>query len=122
MGRMTTSSTLLGAASTTTLPPRTRALNNRPSDSFLLAPRHIQTLCLLLAGQSEKEVATELALSQHTVHNYVKTIYRRFEVSSRGELLAQFFWGGTLAQLMRALAQAPGARSVRIEQVGRTNG
>jgi two-component system nitrate/nitrite response regulator NarL len=49
-----------------------------------------QTLALLLAGDSEKQIAHRLGLSQHTVHVYVKALYRRYDVSSRGELLARW--------------------------------
>jgi len=55
-----------------------------------LAPRLQQTLELLLAGDSEKQIARKLAISPHTVHAYVKSLYRKFEVSSRGELLARW--------------------------------
>ncbi|MEM6750887.1 MAG: LuxR C-terminal-related transcriptional regulator [Planctomycetota bacterium] len=55
-----------------------------------LPTRLRQTLAGLLGGQSEKQVAAELGLSPHTVHNYVRQLYRRFEVSSRGELLSLF--------------------------------
>lgn len=54
-----------------------------------LSPRLEQTLRHLLAGDSEKQVARKLELSQHTVHVYVKALYRRFAVSSRAELLAK---------------------------------
>lgn len=55
-----------------------------------LAPRVYQTLQRLLAGDSEKQIAARLKLSPHTVHVYIKTLYRHFEVNSRGELLARF--------------------------------
>lgn len=55
-----------------------------------LPPRLRQTLAGLLAGDSEKQVARRLAISPHTVHVYVKSLYRRFGVSSRGELLARW--------------------------------
>ena len=55
-----------------------------------LSPRERQTLKLLLAGDSEKQIARKLSLSPHTVHVYVKSIYKRFNVSSRGELLARW--------------------------------
>jgi len=55
-----------------------------------LSPRQKQTLELLLAGDSEKQLARKLAISQHTVHVHVKTIYKRLGVSSRGELLSRF--------------------------------
>lgn len=61
-----------------------------PAPAVPLSPRTRQTLDCLLAGDSEKQVAARLGLSRHTVHVYVKTLYRRFGVSSRGELFARF--------------------------------
>jgi DNA-binding NarL/FixJ family response regulator len=55
-----------------------------------LPPRLQQTLKSLLAGDSEKQVAKKLGLSRHTVHVYVKSLYKRFGVCSRGELLARW--------------------------------
>jgi DNA-binding NarL/FixJ family response regulator len=53
-----------------------------------MAPRLRQTLELLLAGDSEKQIAGKLKLSPHTIHDYVKSVYRRFNVCTRAELLA----------------------------------
>ena len=55
-----------------------------------LAPRHRQTLELLLAADSEKQIAAKLGVSRNTVHVYVTALYRHFDVSSRAELLAHF--------------------------------
>jgi DNA-binding NarL/FixJ family response regulator len=55
-----------------------------------LSPRLRQTLDGLLDGESEKQIALRLAVSRHTVHVYVKMLYRCFGVSSRGELLSRF--------------------------------
>ena len=55
-----------------------------------LSRRLEQTLRSLLGGDSEKQVAAKLGLSQHTVHVYVKALYRKYGVSSRGELLAKW--------------------------------
>ena len=63
-----------------------RAAKDAASD---LPPRLQQTLDELLVGSSEKQIATKLELSRHTIHNYVKALHQRFEVSSRGELLAK---------------------------------
>lgn len=41
-----------------------------------------------LRGRTEKEVACALKLSINTVHTHARAIYQKFEVSSRGELLA----------------------------------
>lgn len=53
-----------------------------------LSPRLRQTLACLLEGDSEKQVAARLRLSRTTVHQYVTTLYRRFGVRSRAQLLA----------------------------------
>lgn len=53
-----------------------------------LSPRLRQTLAYLLEGDSEKQAATRLGLSQATTHQYVTMLYRRFGVRSRPQLLA----------------------------------
>jgi DNA-binding CsgD family transcriptional regulator len=58
-----------------------------------LGPRLRQVLLLLLGGDSRKQVAGKLKLSEHTVTDYIKALYRHFGVSSRAELLAQFLSG-----------------------------
>jgi len=60
-----------------------------PSNNNILPRRQDQTLQHLLDGDSEKQVARKLSLSKHTVHVYVKALYRRYGVSSRAELLAK---------------------------------
>src|SRR5215469_1923686 len=55
-----------------------------------LSNRHAETLERLLAGDSEKQIASHLKVSRNTVHVYVTRLYRKFNVSSRGELLAKF--------------------------------
>lgn len=55
-----------------------------------LSRRLRETLTLLLDGQSEKQVASEMNLGTRTVHDYVTRLYEHFRVSSRAELLAYF--------------------------------
>ncbi|MGB7159742.1 MAG: LuxR C-terminal-related transcriptional regulator [Tepidisphaeraceae bacterium] len=55
-----------------------------------LQPRLKKVMRHLLEGDSEKQVALKLGLSPHSVHQYVKQLYAQLEVSSRGELLAQW--------------------------------
>ena len=55
-----------------------------------LPRRHGQTLEGLLEGDSEKQIAAKLGVARNTVHVYVTALYRHFDVSSRGELLALF--------------------------------
>jgi DNA-binding CsgD family transcriptional regulator len=68
---------------------RRDALRRAGDPTADLPPRLTQTLAALLEGLSEKQIALRLELSQHTVHNYVKALHQRFEVNSRGELLAK---------------------------------
>ena len=58
------------------------------SDVDRLSPRLRQTLSCLLEGDSEKQVAGRLGLSRATVHQYVTSLYRRFGVQSRAQLLS----------------------------------
>ena len=53
-----------------------------------LSPRLRQTLACLLEGDSEKQVASRLGLSQATTHEYVTALYRHFGVRSRAQLMA----------------------------------
>lgn len=53
-----------------------------------LSPRQLDVLELLMQGHGEKQISAALALSPHTVHDYVKALYKRYGVASRGELLA----------------------------------
>jgi DNA-binding NarL/FixJ family response regulator len=53
-------------------------------------PRRLeQTLGLLHAGYSEKEVAARLGISPSTVHDYCKALHRQLNARSRAELLAR---------------------------------
>jgi DNA-binding CsgD family transcriptional regulator len=52
-----------------------------------LSPQLRRVFERLCQGLSEKEVAAAMSLSQHTVHDYVKELYRRLGVRGRGELL-----------------------------------
>jgi len=58
-----------------------------------LSSREHDTLRGLIRGRSEKEIASDLKLSAHTIHHYVKSIYRHYGVKSRAELMARFIEG-----------------------------
>jgi DNA-binding CsgD family transcriptional regulator len=65
------------------------ALRRAADPTTDLPPRLVQTLDGVLRGDSEKQIAFALGLSQHTVHNYIRALHTRFEVSSRAELIAK---------------------------------
>jgi len=54
-----------------------------------LSPRERDTLRELMTGAPEKEIAVRLGVSPHTAHQYVKALYRRFEVASRVQLIVK---------------------------------
>ena len=58
-----------------------------------LAPRPREILNLLLQGNNRKEIAYFLDLSTHTVGDYIKEVYRRFNVHSQSELIRRFLAG-----------------------------
>jgi DNA-binding CsgD family transcriptional regulator len=53
-----------------------------------LAPRVRETLECLLTGATDKEIASKLGMSPHTVRDYLKTLYRVYGVTTRGALIA----------------------------------
>lgn len=51
-----------------------------------LSPQERRVLALLLAGQAEKQIAAELAITPSTLHTYVRDVLRKFGVSGRSDL------------------------------------
>lgn len=64
------------------------------STALSLTFRQREVLLLLLRGKSRKSIAASLGLSEHTVVDYLRQIYRKFDVQNRHELLSQFASGG----------------------------
>jgi len=54
-----------------------------------LAPRLRHVLEELMLGHSEKQIAMRSRKSIHTIHDYVKQLYKSLGVNSRGELFAR---------------------------------
>jgi two-component system, NarL family, response regulator len=63
-------------------PPVARALESRTPDSDL-SPREQEVLQLLVNGKSNKEIASELGITNATVKCHVSTILMRLDVSDR---------------------------------------
>lgn len=55
-----------------------------------LSGRERQVLAALLTGASEKQIAHQLGLTLGATHQYVVAVYRKFDVGSRAELMAQW--------------------------------
>lgn len=54
-----------------------------------LSPKEQAVLDRLILGMSVRQIADELERSQHTVHDHVKSLHRKLNASSRGELIAR---------------------------------
>ena len=56
-------------------------------DSAALTKRELQVVLAAAKGKTNKAIATELCLSEHTVKNYLFRAFEKLGVSSRVELL-----------------------------------
>lgn len=56
-----------------------------PDPSVALTPRETEVLRLIAKGYTVQEIGGLLGLSRHTVVDYVKSLYRKLNVSSRAE-------------------------------------
>ena len=54
-----------------------------PIDSHGLTPRELEVLRLVAAGKSNREIAAELVISEHTVARHLQNIFAKIGVSSR---------------------------------------
>jgi DNA-binding CsgD family transcriptional regulator len=60
-------------------------------EAYSLTPREREVLGAIARGGSTAEIAAELFLSPHTVRDYVKTVFEKVGVASRGELVARLY-------------------------------
>jgi DNA-binding CsgD family transcriptional regulator len=58
------------------------------AETLAFTPRQQQILELMANGAAEKQIAQALGLSRHTVHNYIRAMYRKSSVTTRAGLLA----------------------------------
>lgn len=56
-----------------------------------LSPREQEVLALLAEGYLYKEISDSLNLSYETVHNYIRRVYEKLRVRSRGQAVAKYF-------------------------------
>lgn len=60
-------------------------------EAYGLTPRERDVVRAIARGSSTPEIAAELFLSAHTVRDYIKSVFEKVGVSSRGELVAKLF-------------------------------
>jgi DNA-binding NarL/FixJ family response regulator len=62
---------------------RVAALLGSPADDHGLTARELEVLRLIAAGKTNRDIATALVVSEHTVARHVQNILRKLGVSSR---------------------------------------
>lgn len=60
-------------------------------EAYALSPRERDIVRAIARGLTSPQIGTELHLSPHTVRDYVKSVFEKVGVSSRGELIAKLF-------------------------------
>ena len=65
------------------------------SGDIVLSPRESQIAALICEGKQNKQVAYQLALSEFTVENHLRRIYRKLGVHNRAAMTAKLFGGLT---------------------------
>ncbi|WP_211315737.1 response regulator [Isoalcanivorax indicus] len=68
-----------------------------PAAPSLLSPRESEVLNLLARGFAYQEIALLLGVSPHTIGTYVKRLYEKLQVRSRGEAIYEAQCMGLLA-------------------------
>ena len=81
------------------------------TEAYDLSPRERQITQLIARGAGTADIAAGLHLSAHTVRDYVKAIFEKVGVSSRGELVARLF-AEHYAPIHFALGEHDAARRV----------
>lgn len=69
----------------------TQAEWNQLSDKLGLSPRQSQVANLLLMGLSDKQIASKLDISTHTLRTYLDRMFTKMSVGDRCELIVHIF-------------------------------
>jgi DNA-binding CsgD family transcriptional regulator len=92
-GWLTLQATALGDDVVVVVEPiRSHQLADLVVRSRALTPRELEVLALVARGRSNRQIASALGLSEWTVQDHVKALLAKFEVTSRGELVASLFF------------------------------
>jgi DNA-binding CsgD family transcriptional regulator len=71
--------------------PDLARVSNRSGTTYGLSDRELEVLRLVASGKSNREVASTLVISEHTVARHLQNIYAKLRVSSRGAASAFAF-------------------------------
>jgi len=92
--------------------------SRRSTTARWLTSREQQVLEELTLGKSVRQIADEIGRSPHTVHDHVKSLHRKLNASSRGELVARAL--GYIQEGGRIRDQRPARRDEQVPEVGTT--
>lgn len=73
-----------------------------------ISPREQEILKELMLGKSVRQIAEETGRSPHTIHDHVKSLHRKLNATSRGELIAR-----TLGHVSQAKRVRESSRKIR---------
>jgi NarL family two-component system response regulator YdfI len=65
-----------------------KSISGQEAGTSLLSPRETEILVLVSRGLENKQIATELGISEATVKTHLKGVFSRLDVSSRAEAAA----------------------------------
>jgi DNA-binding CsgD family transcriptional regulator len=65
-----------------------------------LSEREVEVLRLVAAGKTNREIAADMVISEHTVSRHLQNIFRKLDVSSRSAATAFAFENGLVKQSM----------------------
>ena len=63
-------------------------LGSRPGRPHGLTPRELEVLRLVASGRSNREIAADLVISEHTVSRHLQNMFMKLEVTSRAAATA----------------------------------
>ena len=76
-----------------------REAKQKGDDAKLLTWRETEVVSAILSGSTNKNIASQLSISEETVKHHVTNVFRKFKVSNRLELALYAAQTGLLAQL-----------------------
>ena len=88
------------------------------ADSSILTKRELQVVQCAARGKSNKAIASDLCLSEHTVKNYLFRAFEKLGVSSRVELLFHLTVQGHSLGTSRAVQEEPAGVARTLQAAG----
>ncbi|MGJ8673366.1 response regulator [Rubritalea sp.] len=69
----------------------------KTDDVFMLSEREIEVLSLMSEGLVQKQIAGQLAISNHTVGNHIRNIYEKIQVKNAPAAISKAYRNGILS-------------------------